>query len=156
MKDGVPIIERWTGSIKSSGVDINYRRCRRQFPIARAIEVRYSERVQDFARGTSFPYRTTIIPSSLRPYPLISPSAWFETRKTAYILISISSCVTCFQWICHQQNIGKNLSFLSIYMYTKITGLIKNIKKILRKCLSHHHISLHHFVDLSRFTIMHR
>lgn len=39
MKDEVPIIERRAGSIKSCGADINYRRCRRQFPIARAIEV---------------------------------------------------------------------------------------------------------------------
>lgn len=55
MKDEISITERRTGSIKFSEVDINYRRCRRQFPIARAIEVRYSGRVQDFARDASSP-----------------------------------------------------------------------------------------------------
>lgn len=40
VKDGVSIIEQWTGSIKPPRVGINYRRCRRQFPIARAIRER--------------------------------------------------------------------------------------------------------------------
>ena len=91
MKDGVPIIERWTGSIKSSGVDINYRRCRRQFPIARAIEVRYSERVQDFARGVSSLYRTTIISSSPRLFVLIPRlTLRSDSRHVRWLLISIS------------------------------------------------------------------
>lgn len=85
MKDEISIIERRTGSIKSSGVDINYRRCRRQFPIARAIEVRYSGRVQDFARGASSPnvFPFTSSHSSLFP-------DWSRSSHVRLLLISIS------------------------------------------------------------------
>lgn len=128
MKDGVPIIERWTGSIKSSGVDINYRRCRRQFPIARAIEVRYSERVQDFARGASTPYPTTIVPSFLLVLiPWLALRPWFEIRKTVSRYWSLFQLRNfCFKSTRYQQNNRYN-KFLE---YLNDISPIKSIREI--------------------------